>query len=213
MCDCSELVQRPPACAHVCMLACTCALARALALTLMQGLAEHWESQQSKDLRTSMRLQWACMQDQALPGYPAHQAVCKRWVKCLKDSLRFGDIFTILQARGASKAPPLPQLAAKGSSNGAENLQDLQLDTRSQLLLADIKAAKSPCQIFPCDPVSLLRKCSGCGIVCSVAQVCKEYKLKASQKGILCTPDHICLAANERCKTSIAMREQHAKEV
>jgi hypothetical protein len=81
-----------------------------------QGLAEHWETQESKDLRESMALQWACVQDQALSDYPAHQTVCKRWVNCLKASGRLLDIKVILQARGAAKAPPLAQLASTKSS-------------------------------------------------------------------------------------------------
>ena len=76
-----------------------------------RGLGKFWYQEQGKNLRVSAALQWACLQNASMPGYPDHKTVCERWVECLKGSDKFERLKDILRARGAEKAPLPAQLS------------------------------------------------------------------------------------------------------
>ena len=123
-----------------------------------QGLAEHWSSIYSKDLRESIRLQISCLENPET--YPNHQPVCQQWVKCLKaanfkadfeaakteKTSLFEEVKKGLIARGAKDAPHLPHLG------GNKAQQDLQLLDYQVNLGPEVA---TPCQLMPCPQVSL----------------------------------------------------------
>ena len=63
------------------------------------GLGRHWDWQQTKDLRESLRLQWLCLKNSDVAGYTnkdmqvckqssnmptdTHASICCKWVRCL----------------------------------------------------------------------------------------------------------------------------------
>jgi hypothetical protein len=79
-----------------------------------QGLGGEWDEQPAQDLRKSIKLQWKCLNDEAMPTQ-AHADVCKKWSSCLKMATdsngvpRFDTILAILKGSGADKAPSLEQ--------------------------------------------------------------------------------------------------------
>jgi len=72
------------------------------------GLGASWNTEQARNLRASINLQWICLQDQQMPAH--HGTVCNLWKSCLTSSGLKAQIIEILQASGAASAPSLPQI-------------------------------------------------------------------------------------------------------
>ena len=106
-------------CLRTCSCVCVCAhmpayFPKCMSVFVHTGLGGEWDEQPAQDLRKSIKLQWKCLNDEAMPTQ-AHDDVCNKWSSCLKMATdsngvpRFDTILAILKGSGADKAPSLEQ--------------------------------------------------------------------------------------------------------
>jgi len=161
-----------------------------------RGLGEDWSSQPAKNLRQSIKLQWDCLKGKGMPEN--HGAVCKRWSNCLKNATddngpRFAQIINILDARGADKAPSLPQFGNKTLIQTEVDVYNDRKAYDSEVLLAKKHTLSEP---FCRDPHMSDPESWDCACHEQMAKRCPTEDARAFDsscyRALLCRSPKVC---------------------
>jgi hypothetical protein len=137
------------------------------------GLGGEWRTQAAKDLRNSILLQQRCLEDETMPGYTQIAGVCARWKSCLTGQGKVDTVRNILEAFGASAAPPLPQF-----SSGRRLLQSGNQARCRDPFIMDPESWDCACHARMLELCSDSASFTTCyrNLLCSASDVCQSWK-------------------------------------
>jgi len=167
-----------------------------------------WKDETAQNLRSSIHLQWLCINGK-IPSNATHARVCKKWRVCLDNMSKLDSIRSILSARGAKNAAELPQLATGAPLLTPSPIKGLINLTCRDPFISDPESWDCSCHEIMSEKCEMkdCGKGKDCFASCYKTQLCNDKQVCPEWKQKVCTEIKDCKTSDNDDALNSALKK------